>query len=579
MFFTVGLYISLSILVIGLIYKVSGWFRRSLIAEDSEVGAGARLSSTLRAAGGAFLGASLVSMLKAFFLDVLLLRRSFREDLYRWTMHMLIFWGFILLVLMHAFESQISDTLLPDYMSTLNPYLFLRDFFGLMVVAGIVMALYRRLRMPKPRLRTRSMDVAAIVIVCVIILSGFLLKGSKIASQSEFMRMVQDYSHIHYYDEEVEALKSYWVENYGLISPDLEPPFSEEVLAEGRELNDLFCVTCHSQSQWAAISYGTSRLTHPVTARSDGESLVSFFWYLHVVAVFAGLAWIPFGKMFHLVTSPLSLLTSSARGRKSDPGVAAVRRNMELDACTQCGACSERCSVGAAVEFIPNDNILPSEKILALRAVSSGRSLSSREQKALAEGLVVCTNCRRCKDVCPVGIDLQDMWTAVRQDMLRNLVEPYSLSQLSLDSILRDQVRTRKDEPFWIAAGKLVKEHYGEAASRDIVLGKTAKTDQELVRSLENTFRYCFKCKTCTSACPVPDYFENPVDNLGLLPHQIIHATVLGRSDLAASSRMLWACLGCYQCQEQCPQGVRVTDVLYAQKQAALSGLKTGDNI
>ena len=578
MFFTIGLYISLTILVVGLIYKVSGWFRHSLTSADKELGTGARLSSTLRAVGGAVLGANLASMIKAFFLDILLLRRSFKEDLYRWGMHMLIFWGFILLVFMHAFESQISDPLLPDYMSTLNPYLFLREFFGLMVATGVVMALYRRLRMPRPRLRTRSMDVAAIVIVCVIILSGFLLKGSKIASQSEFMRMVQDYSHIYYYEEEVEALESYWVQNYGLISPDLEPPFPEELLAEGQELNDLFCVTCHSQSQWAAVSYASSKLTHPVTSRSDGESLVSFFWYLHVLAVFAGLAWIPFGKMFHLVTSPLSLLTSSARGKKTDPEVSAVRRNMELDACTQCGACSERCSVGVAVESIPNNNILPSEKILALRAVSSGHSLSSRDQKALAEGLVVCTNCRRCKDVCPVGIDLQDFWTTVREDMLRNLVEPYSLSQLSLDSILRDQLRTHKDEPFWIAAGNMVKDYYGDAASREIVLSKKTNTDQDLVRSLENTFRYCFKCKTCSSACPVPDYFENPVDSLGLLPHQIIHATILGHSDLAASSRMLWACLGCYQCQEQCPQGVRVTDVLYAQKQAALSGLKTGEN-
>jgi len=37
---------------------------------------------------------------------------------------------------------------------------------------------------------------------------------------------------------------------------------------------------------------------------------------------------------------------------------------------------------------------------------------------------------------------------------------------------------------------------------------------------------------------------------------------------------MLWSCLGCYQCQEACPQGVRVTDVLYKIKNMAMERLK-----
>jgi heterodisulfide reductase subunit C len=37
---------------------------------------------------------------------------------------------------------------------------------------------------------------------------------------------------------------------------------------------------------------------------------------------------------------------------------------------------------------------------------------------------------------------------------------------------------------------------------------------------------------------------------------------------------MLWACLGCYRCQENCPQGVRVADVLYIHKNNALARMK-----
>ena len=44
----------------------------------------------------------------------------------------------------------------------------------------------------------------------------------------------------------------------------------------------------------------------------------------------------------------------------------------------------------------------------------------------------------------------------------------------------------------------------------------------------------------------------------------------LGLKDLAMGSNMLWNCLTCYQCQEHCPQGVKVTDVLYELKNLAV---------
>jgi heterodisulfide reductase subunit C len=44
----------------------------------------------------------------------------------------------------------------------------------------------------------------------------------------------------------------------------------------------------------------------------------------------------------------------------------------------------------------------------------------------------------------------------------------------------------------------------------------------------------------------------------------------LGLKDLAMGSGMLWDCVTCYQCQEHCPQGVKVTDVLYELKNQAM---------
>ena len=89
-----------------------------------------------------------------------------------------------------------------------------------------------------------------------------------------------------------------------------------------------------------------------------------------------------------------------------------------------------------------------------------------------------------------------------------------------------------------------------------------------------NTFSVCFGCETCTTVCPVVSNYENPREVLGLLPHQIMHACGLGVRDLAFGSNMLWDCITCYQCQEQCPQGVDVTDVLYELKNLAVEGVK-----
>ena len=50
----------------------------------------------------------------------------------------------------------------------------------------------------------------------------------------------------------------------------------------------------------------------------------------------------------------------------------------------------------------------------------------------------------------------------------------------------------------------------------------------------------------------------------------------MGIRDLALGSRMLWSCLTCYQCQEHCPQGVKVTDIFYELKNMAAVEAKCG---
>jgi len=89
-----------------------------------------------------------------------------------------------------------------------------------------------------------------------------------------------------------------------------------------------------------------------------------------------------------------------------------------------------------------------------------------------------------------------------------------------------------------------------------------------------STFSVCFGCQSCTTVCPVVANYDNPEEVLGMLPHQIMHACGLGVRDLALGSNMLWDCLTCYQCQEHCPQGVCITDVLYELKNLAVKQVR-----
>ena len=89
-----------------------------------------------------------------------------------------------------------------------------------------------------------------------------------------------------------------------------------------------------------------------------------------------------------------------------------------------------------------------------------------------------------------------------------------------------------------------------------------------------STFSVCFGCQSCTTVCPVVANYDNPEEVLGMLPHQIMHACGLGVRDLALGSNMLWDCLTCYQCQEHCPQGVYITDVLYELKNLAVKQVR-----
>ena len=569
---------ALIIFLLGLAFKVSNWF----IKKFGDVGPTFTVSQRLRSAVNGmvrvFFSAKLLLVFKALLVDVLLQGRVFKEDALRWLAHMLIFYGFMLLLLMHALDSVVTEVLFNDYYATLNPFFFLRDLFGAMVLVGVGMAIFRRYLSKPRRLRTGPRDHYAIIILAVIMLSGIGLMGLKITSHSEFMIMVEDYAGLDD-EEEIQALEALWVNDYGVVSPNIQPPFDEDLLSTGREVHEANCLDCHAPAQWAFTGYATARVIKPIAIRLDQIDGITILWYIHFIACFAGLAYLPFSKMFHIICAPLSLIAN----RVMDPGDSApanilTRQIMELDACTHCGSCNLHCSAGMIYEAVGNEYILPSEKILYLKKMVYGKQLDAGQMAAIQEGVYLCTNCDRCTVRCPSGIQLKELWYRVREELLASgpplvsVLTPFSFARgLVVQEKLKAAVYSLPIEK----ANQTVAGRFTELMNPNAAISLNARSSPDrrpLLR--DHTFSHCFSCQTCTTVCPVVANYNTPEQILGLLPHQIMCCLGLGLTEMAAGAKMIWDCLTCYQCQENCPQQVEVCDLLYDLKNAAatLSG-------
>jgi nitrate reductase gamma subunit len=297
MFFKFALYISLIIFGTGMVYKLSAWFWQKIGTGEKDIPISSRINGAVKGVGGILISLKLLTLIKAFFLDVLLQTRILKDqdDRILWIMHLLIFIGFIMLILMHALGSIITTSLFPDYQPTLNPFLFLRNLLGLFVIAGLALAVVRRALYRRERIMTSAMDYYVIIILAVIVISGFLLEATKISSHSTFQRMVEDYGDLSE-RKELEALEGYWVRYFGLVSPEISGALSKSSLEQGRDLHEKSCAACHSRPHWAPISYSLSGSLRVFALAMDRAGGQTALWYLHFMACFIGLVYLPFSK-------------------------------------------------------------------------------------------------------------------------------------------------------------------------------------------------------------------------------------------------------------------------------------------
>ncbi len=306
--------------------------------------------------------------------------------LYPGVMHMLLFWGTALLV-----AGKVARLFSFGGITTPPPTIFLAaslvsEIGGLLIIIGGSMAVFRRYIRKPACLDTTSDDSLVFVWALIIILTGFLAKGYRIATS--------------------EVMPADWL-------------------------------------SWAPVSYWFSRLFAVFQAGDYRNHIL--VWHrvmFHVVpaAALLGYAWLMRSRLQHLVFAPLNvLLRPLSPGGTLKPidletaesfGAAKIedftgKQLLDLDACTRCGRCQDVCPAQSSGKELDPKKVIQDLKAhlnsvyptpLVRRAAAQRADMIS--EVAGEPAIWDCTTCRACDDICPVYVGHIDKLV----DMRRNLV-------------------------------------------------------------------------------------------------------------------------------------------------------------
>ncbi|MBI4283843.1 MAG: (Fe-S)-binding protein, partial [Chloroflexi bacterium] len=247
------------------------------------------------------------------------------------------------------------------------------------------MAVYRRYIKKPPRLDTAPEDTLIFVWVFLLVLTGFMVKGFRIATS------------------------------------DVAPT---------------------DWAMWSPVGYLFSKAFITYTSGARNEILVWHRTLFHVVPSFIFLVyiWVNRSRLQHLLFAPLNVFFRSLKPKGAlSPidletaetfGVSNIehftwKQLLDLDACTRCGRCQDACPA-----YFSGKALNPKKVILDLKAHLSQvypiplvrKPIDSRPDLATEviteEVLWDCTTCRACQQACPVYIEHIDKII----DMRRSLV-------------------------------------------------------------------------------------------------------------------------------------------------------------
>lgn len=182
--------ISVILFLVGMYIQLDKWGRGIPEGATKPVGAWGALKLIVGKVFEKGIGAALGILI----LDVLFQRRTYRRRKLEWFMHILIFWGWIGLLIL---------TIVAAAAEFAGPFLFNQDYtyfvgvwkslelpnniFGYMLVLGIVIAIARRLFSTGKDVQARNADIDWILIIglLIVVVTGFYAQDIRIGSGIE----------------------------------------------------------------------------------------------------------------------------------------------------------------------------------------------------------------------------------------------------------------------------------------------------------------------------------------------------------------------------------------------------------
>lgn len=280
-----------------------------------------------------------------------IIQKRIYSDKYAGITHLLIFSGIIIMAVgsgilaLEHFGIKISG----DFYLAFS---FILDIFGLGAMIGIILALWRRCVIKPEKIKTEPEDLFLLCFLLAVLATGFLVEAARIAFDF--------------------------------------PGF--EV--------------------WSPVGWQIALLLSGL-AKAQIIFIHKAVWWLHMGLAFALMGYFVYSKLFHAVLAPLNIFFRSLKHpgaleplefKKGVKNFGIGTRQdlfwkdlLDLDACTQCGACEEVCPAA-----LSKKSLSPKRIICRMKDSSFAEPAQEFSEAISREEIWACATCGFCQKRCPV---------------------------------------------------------------------------------------------------------------------------------------------------------------------------------